>query len=147
MSDRIERFFEELVQGCSMTVAMNKYSDFDVLSEILDTPSLRKRLDDVLKIRAIRLAEESLDVARNATKESAAADKLHVDTIKWLCTSVDPDRFSLKPTDSAESGDHVIITGIVRRGDLPPEEINEDHIHRLRSETTSVEAPSGSEAL
>jgi len=130
----LQSILKEIEGGKTLTGIGYSYGK-NVVDNVLEDH--QKLVEKAMNKRTILLAEEALDVARASVKETAASDKLLVDTIKWVATTTDPDRFSVKPTDDVDSGHHVIITGIVRKGDLPPEEINEDHINGIHSAPAS----------
>lgn len=81
--------------------------------------------------RAEIRADEALDVARNATRETVAADKLLVETLKWTAQVNSPDSFGGKSKDSRDKGPVTVIvnTGIRRDEDecIEAEVINDDN--------------------
>jgi len=75
------------------------------------------RREDLREARVIghdTLASECLDIADAATSETVAADKLRIDTRRWLLSRWSPERYG----DAKASGDSgatvVVVTGVPR---------------------------------
>lgn len=86
----------------------------EILSWSRNDPKFREALKEALKTRAMVMHEQAIDSARSAVKETAAAEKLRVDTLKWASAIGDPGTYGTKPKDAENDGPIIIVTGIVR---------------------------------
>ena len=75
------------------------------------------RREDLREARVIghdTLASECLDIADGATSETVAADKLRIDTRRWLLSRWSPERYGDAKASGESGATVVVVTGVPR---------------------------------
>jgi len=78
------------------------------------------------------LASECLDIADSATNETVAADRLRIDTRRWLLSRWSPERYGDAKTSGDSAATVVVVTGVPR-----------DSVERNTEERKTTPTPGG----
>lgn len=74
----------------------------------------REELREARVIGHDTLASECLDIADGATAETVAADKLRIDTRRWLLSRWSPERYGDAKASGESGATVVVVTGVPR---------------------------------
>jgi hypothetical protein len=66
--------------------------------------------------QADALAEEALEAARSADKETAIAARVHMDAIRWFAGKVHPKKYGERQTHEVELGANDRLLALIEQG-------------------------------
>lgn len=94
---------EKIASGMTMAGLAKelKISNLSLYHWIKKDPERQERFAQARQIAADQWAEECLDIADQSDGVTANADRLRVDTRKWLAAVTNPDKFKPAPTQAA----------------------------------------------
>lgn len=96
-------------------------SKYELLRRYATDSSFRDRVNASLRNRTVLMSEQALAISECTDKQSAAADKLRIDTLKWLCEIHNPERYNPRHGGVSDGTPIMVDTGIERMQEGDPE--------------------------
>lgn len=95
---------EKIASGLTMAGLARelKISNLSLYHWIRKDPDREERFKQARAIAADQWADECLDIADASDSQSANADRLKIETRKWLAGIAAPDKFQAKPTTAVQ---------------------------------------------
>lgn len=101
-TDAVERVLEAMAEGTTVREAVETLalgvSPGTVRRWMSEREDWAERYQKAKKLLAYALAEEAIQVARESTNHSSAADRVLIDTLKWAAAKANPAEYGERQT-------------------------------------------------
>lgn len=131
---------EKIASGMTMAGLARELgiSNLSLYNWIKKDPERQDRFRQARAIAADAWADECLDIADAADHVSANADRLKIETRKWLAGVTNPEKFQSKPTTAVQVNVNQLHLDALRQLNLADQSSHDQSAH---DDTPSIEEP------
>lgn len=134
---------EKIASGMTMAGLARELgiSNLSLYNWIKKDPERQDRFRQARAIAADAWADECLDIADAADHVSANADRLKIETRKWLAGVTNPEKFQSKPTTAVQVNVNQLHLDALRQLNLADQSALDNSTHDHEDTTPSIEEP------
>ena len=132
---------EKIASGMTMAGLARelRISNLSLYNWIKQDPERQDRFRQARALAADQWADECLDIADGADHVSANADRLKIETRKWLAGVTNPEKFQSKPTTAVQVNVNQLHLDALRQLNLADQSSHDQIVHE--DTTPSIEEP------